>query len=534
MNFAISKLRGVRRSKAPSGSNDDDEIAMAALGTRILFDFDPSRRSAVDLATKLVEGHMRLAYTIPKHREYMRTGASSEPILGAAAAIIMNDGQRSPDNWANILANHFESGIISEGQGAEVAMQLLLITAMDKAHQTMGTKEYNSPVPVEDFFIAFHGSTHAEKHIFKSRPRGAGENHPTFLEAFKEGRIRFTCFVRVYDSTVITDDFMWVCLLRGQAIQCWKNQKLVDYIIPILLYDKVLGRYVVTAMFIQVKDTDVAKHPYIDIKAFHIPFFSDPELDSKPMTAEDKERANSRPYIAMTANLGVQKPRSSISAYVASHGKNEIRGESKQGDTGKKSKKGKKARKPSANVVPGARQRTPPGSFTHNPISPSKVEAQGQTEDRPNLRSPPPAHPCYAYEVTGCSHEVYAVIGPEGKHIWRRLLGVPDLLNEHPRPTRGAIGAVLNMKPFWSANLHSMEFVGQPTKRPDRLGDRYERDEKMYTGTADANEEDSEDAEEEIEGEEMDVDEEAYDDDDDDEDAIRGFPNLPSNLTIIS
>jgi len=44
---------------------------------------------SADQEAKLVEGHMRVAYSVPKHRQYLRGRTPSEPVLAEAAARIM-------------------------------------------------------------------------------------------------------------------------------------------------------------------------------------------------------------------------------------------------------------------------------------------------------------------------------------------------------------------------------------------------------------------------------------------------------------
>ena len=54
-----------------------------------MLEFEPLRESA-DQEAKLVEGHMPVAYSVPKHHQYLRGGTPSEPVLAEAAARITN------------------------------------------------------------------------------------------------------------------------------------------------------------------------------------------------------------------------------------------------------------------------------------------------------------------------------------------------------------------------------------------------------------------------------------------------------------
>jgi hypothetical protein len=43
------------------------------------------------MEASLVAGNMQIAYSVPKHREYLRSGTPSEPTLAKAAAQEMNE-----------------------------------------------------------------------------------------------------------------------------------------------------------------------------------------------------------------------------------------------------------------------------------------------------------------------------------------------------------------------------------------------------------------------------------------------------------
>jgi hypothetical protein len=81
--FAIRKLTGV----SPGERSDDGDLA--ALSLRLLLEFKARQEISVNAENRLVEGHMRIAYSVPTHREYLRFGAPSEPVLAEAAARVM-------------------------------------------------------------------------------------------------------------------------------------------------------------------------------------------------------------------------------------------------------------------------------------------------------------------------------------------------------------------------------------------------------------------------------------------------------------
>lgn len=54
---------------------------LASLDLRLCFDYEPRRQAVEGRDAKLVASHMRLAYSVPRHREYFHSGYSSEPLL---------------------------------------------------------------------------------------------------------------------------------------------------------------------------------------------------------------------------------------------------------------------------------------------------------------------------------------------------------------------------------------------------------------------------------------------------------------------
>lgn len=94
---------------------------------RLLLEFEPSRPHAVAAENRLVQAHMRVAYSVPRPREYIRSGAPSEPIIAEAAARIMRNQNvmRKTEGWVR-------SGLISKGERGELVARLLFTLAHDK------------------------------------------------------------------------------------------------------------------------------------------------------------------------------------------------------------------------------------------------------------------------------------------------------------------------------------------------------------------------------------------------------------------
>jgi len=54
---------------------------LAVLDVQLSLDFEPRHEKVQIEEAGLVESHMRITYSIPDHREYLRSGYPSEPFL---------------------------------------------------------------------------------------------------------------------------------------------------------------------------------------------------------------------------------------------------------------------------------------------------------------------------------------------------------------------------------------------------------------------------------------------------------------------
>ena len=66
------------------------EMRLATLCTRLDLEFDLTRSWARELTESMVGMHMRIAFNIPEHNDYINSGTPSEPLLAEAAAMFMN------------------------------------------------------------------------------------------------------------------------------------------------------------------------------------------------------------------------------------------------------------------------------------------------------------------------------------------------------------------------------------------------------------------------------------------------------------
>ncbi|CCM07240.1 uncharacterized protein FIBRA_09586 [Fibroporia radiculosa] len=429
ISFALSKLTGFDNYYVEAGNPTQKTlIQLSVLSSRLLLDMEPRREYARHLETGMVEGHMRIAYSVPKHRQYMRSGYPSEPILAEAAAQVMEMWQgtgkeeevegeeKRKESWrvSDILSQHVRDGLISKGERGELVARLILIQAFDAASKKARANKGNDdderidrPVRLLDFLEALFGKTHMEA-IKSSRP----DNQPqgtTLAEAFEDAYVRFTHFARNEDETVTNTYGVWAAIMRGMAMQCSSNNPIIDIIIPIILRNEKLTENIMTAMLIQVRNRDT-QHAWVIDQA---------ELNRKhgffPPSKDDK-----RPYITLVMQLGVETASSKRQYY----------------DT----------------------------AMANPHSSPSKLQtykghfrsfrSKKLTED-PGLSEI--GHPRYAINVTGCSPSVYAVVDSKANYAY--LLGGRDLYEEHPRQDPANLSLVQRLKPTWTLDNHCYDWI---------------------------------------------------------------------------
>ena len=82
----------------------------------------------------LVESHMRIAYSIPDHREYLRSGYPSEPLLAEAAAQqLWRWRTQNPFLVVETLTSILETGLLDRGKLGELTGRQLLLDAYHRA-----------------------------------------------------------------------------------------------------------------------------------------------------------------------------------------------------------------------------------------------------------------------------------------------------------------------------------------------------------------------------------------------------------------
>ena len=90
-----------------------------------MLEFD---RESAEREARLVDRHMRVAYSVPQHHQYLHGGAPSEPVLAEAAARIMNE----MSDLLGTLTDHLKAGLVLKSERGKLLAQLLFTLAHDK------------------------------------------------------------------------------------------------------------------------------------------------------------------------------------------------------------------------------------------------------------------------------------------------------------------------------------------------------------------------------------------------------------------
>jgi hypothetical protein len=395
----------------------------AVVDVRLMLDYEPRREASYLLQAELVASHMRICYSVPQSREYMRSCYPSEPILAEAAAQQMYAfRKRDPKAILDILKDNMESGLLDKGERGELVGRELLMSAYDRAIEREDEARQRSETSLRDIsiddpasksprsyssgvsLITFIDELFTEKNahqVLESLPDNI-KFETKFGDAFKDAKVRFTHFVKMGDSTGTTSAASWVALTRGMAIITRSGEVAVDVIIPILLCDKPLCEEVVSGLLVQFK-----RRRHSGPKASYL-------IDQRTI-GFFPEGSHPRPYISLVMELGVQ---------------------------------------PKGTVPTKELPKSAPSAST---TTPSKLDVTKQGR----LRHPRDTHPRFSIFAYGCSNTVYKGISPDQRATYQYLLASRDFLTEHPRQHLGALDAVGRMKPFWKAGSASYDWVDE-------------------------------------------------------------------------
>ncbi|KAI0919154.1 hypothetical protein AcV5_002144 [Taiwanofungus camphoratus] len=410
VSFARAKLTG--RFEVRQVRRDVGKLLRAqfsTLSTRLLLELEPSRGSARLLENQLVEGNMRIAYSVGAHRQYLRSGSPSEPLLAEAAAQEMATiAESEADAIARLLLSYTDEGLINKSDGGALVMRLLLTLAYDSAARKCCARDGISPVvysrrvPVVDFLEALISDGFIED-VLDSKADN-DRSGKTLREAFKNAYVRFTHFAQNGPKNPIDCVSAYACIARGMALQIYHNHKSIEAMIPVALEDTVLDDTSMSCILIQVKDKAAVETIDIDEKQVN--------NDDEPCFPTD----DGRPYITIDMQLGYQ-----MQAY-------------------------KKQSTEEPPVLPK------PHKISSIPL---KINPKQRGSPRGSRD-----HPRYAIYIYGCSPSVYKVV--QNKDVYANLLSFRNLFTEHPRQTPEAVSTAGRLKPRFERNKNCYDWVLDP------------------------------------------------------------------------
>ncbi|KAH8113055.1 hypothetical protein DFH11DRAFT_1744480 [Phellopilus nigrolimitatus] len=281
VNLARAKLIA---SDKPDITQMTDDAKLAVLAVRLLIDFNASQVNIQARMVRLVQNHMAIAFSIPKHRETLSIGYPSEPILAEAAARQMNVMRNNRDtmNISLLLRGFVDRGLVDKGEGGELVARLIFTLAYDEAADAYekDTSE-NREDPVD------------ESSEFPFYSRGVPLKY--FIVALFGKPMRNTSS----KATPIMFEMDGISTRRSSAPG--PGPAGMDIFIPVLLRDEKLQEEIMTGILVHVDDRVSAETKVrAEIDERDIGFF--PTQPAGGLNAN----ADSRPYITIVMELGVQ------------------------------------------------------------------------------------------------------------------------------------------------------------------------------------------------------------------------------------
>ncbi|GJE95214.1 hypothetical protein PsYK624_113950 [Phanerochaete sordida] len=220
----------------------------APLSVRLLLEFDSARSNAREATEKMIGGHMRIAYDMPAHNEFVESGTPSEPLLAEAAAWAMNSHKQL--NWLECLAYGVKEGMFKSGLRGDLAARTLLMSAFDRAGAPHGTRRdprFSRAVPVPAFLRALFGSAWHDA-VLRAAPPGA----PPLQDAFAGAYVRFSHFAAHDGEDELDINDALAAAVRGCALVLTPPRGTAHIILPVVMRDAPLTPDIMSFVLIQL------------------------------------------------------------------------------------------------------------------------------------------------------------------------------------------------------------------------------------------------------------------------------------------
>ena len=219
-----------------------DTGRFAALAVRLCLDIEPGRFSSQRYSETMIAQHMQVVYNIPSHKEYIKSGYSSEPILTEAAATIWNNKDSEIDAIDSLkaLSEVTKDCMMAKGNLGQLAARFILLRVYDIASLSApnstrfpDSSTFSNPVPLWTFFDSLFATNSLNNLATAQAMNRSGGD--TLKQACKNKFVRFTHFALAEDSSVVSTAAGWKAFTRANAWQCYPRQEAVDIIIPVIM-----------------------------------------------------------------------------------------------------------------------------------------------------------------------------------------------------------------------------------------------------------------------------------------------------------
>ncbi|KAG6824344.1 hypothetical protein H0H92_007152, partial [Tricholoma furcatifolium] len=225
LKFAIQKLDVRHDDNLSLRYPVHEPNLLPLLAIRVDLTFESNRDEAIYLESLLVASSLRTVYSVPPHRQYLRGGYPSEPLLAEAASQKLHQVFKQSASTSGteleleelkniyktrlpgLLNKWLASGLISKGERGELVARLLLTLAHDLAVLNMlepSIVKFSRKIPVVDFLSALISPQYVGQ-VLNATPCNL-KSDTRLLDAFQDAFVHFTHFVKGDDNSIVTDE----------------------------------------------------------------------------------------------------------------------------------------------------------------------------------------------------------------------------------------------------------------------------------------------------------------------------------------
>jgi hypothetical protein len=245
--FKLARIKLTCDRDTDNSAELDYSASLAALSQRLQLQIEPSTSAVRKLEQQLVASYLRTVFVVPNHREFMRTGTPSEPILAEAAASFMQRKTPRVDALKTLQAFFNENGLAAKGDRGELVGRLLDIFAIDSAIQEVALRTgrsspgsrglFNKPISVKDYLACLISKDQLPQ-VLKAKPCNPQDIDPRLAEIsledmFQDAWVHATHYSKAEDSSVLDSKYIWAYWVRGTAVSLKVGQELSDRMIPV-------------------------------------------------------------------------------------------------------------------------------------------------------------------------------------------------------------------------------------------------------------------------------------------------------------